>query len=100
MAETRSPSPDDQDNDVESGEAGRSIPQTGEGPFTINDAERMYREKQLRDRSPTPPRALFRSTTGKGIAFTPEDVTFLCKYMAYRKSVKSQHFPFYVKIDR
>ncbi|KAF7315407.1 Phytanoyl-CoA dioxygenase [Mycena indigotica] len=28
-----------------------------------------------RDRSPTPPRALFRSTTGKGVAFTDEDIT-------------------------
>ena len=37
-----------------------------------------------RRRSPTPPRALFRSTTGKGVAFTQEDVTFLVKYMDYR----------------
>ena len=40
-----------------------------------------------RDRSPTPPRALFRSTTGKGVAFTQEDVTFLVKLMEYRKLV-------------
>ncbi|KAF8800273.1 hypothetical protein BYT27DRAFT_7148951 [Phlegmacium glaucopus] len=39
-----------------------------------------------RDRSPTPPRALFRSTTGKGVAFTQEDVTFLIRLMEYRKS--------------
>ncbi|KDR75012.1 hypothetical protein GALMADRAFT_69767 [Galerina marginata CBS 339.88] len=39
-----------------------------------------------RDRSPTPPRALFRSTTGKGVAFTQEDVTFLVRFMEYRKS--------------
>ncbi|EDR11594.1 uncharacterized protein LACBIDRAFT_313965 [Laccaria bicolor S238N-H82] len=39
-----------------------------------------------RRRSPTPPRALFRSTTGKGVAFTQEDVTFLIKYMDYRSS--------------
>jgi hypothetical protein len=38
-----------------------------------------------RDRSPTPPRALFRSTTGKGVAFTQEDVTFLVRFMEYRK---------------
>ncbi|KNZ80277.1 hypothetical protein J132_06703 [Termitomyces sp. J132] len=39
-----------------------------------------------RNRSPTPPRALFRSTTGKGVAFTDEDVTFLRRFMDYRKS--------------
>jgi len=38
-----------------------------------------------RNRSPTPPRALFRSTTGKGVAFTQEDVTFLVRFLAYRK---------------
>lgn len=38
-----------------------------------------------RNRSPTPPRALFRSTTGKGVAFTQEDVTFLVRFMEYRK---------------
>jgi len=38
-----------------------------------------------RTRSPTPPRSLFRSTTGKGVAFTQEDVNFLMKFMAYRK---------------
>jgi hypothetical protein len=36
-------------------------------------------------RTPSPPRALFRSTTGKGNAFTEEDVTFLIRYMEYRK---------------
>ena len=41
----------------------------------------------IRNRSPTPPRALFRSTTGKGVAFTQEDVAFLMKFMEYRKSV-------------
>jgi hypothetical protein len=38
-----------------------------------------------RNRSPTPPRALFRSTTGKGVAFTDEDVNFLVRFMDYRK---------------
>ena len=38
-----------------------------------------------RNRSPTPPRALFRSTTGKGVAFTDDDITFLVRFMAYRK---------------
>ncbi|PFH53726.1 hypothetical protein AMATHDRAFT_54172 [Amanita thiersii Skay4041] len=39
-----------------------------------------------RNRSPTPPRALYRSTTGKGVAFTEEDVRFLLRFMEYRKS--------------
>ncbi|KAJ7084355.1 hypothetical protein B0H15DRAFT_848789 [Mycena belliarum] len=39
-----------------------------------------------RNRSPTPPRALFRSTTGKGVAFTDDDITFLVRFMEYRKS--------------
>lgn len=42
---------------------------------------------QKRTRSPTPPRALTRSTTGKGIAFTREDVTFLMRFLEYRKLV-------------
>jgi hypothetical protein len=36
-------------------------------------------------RSPSPPKALFRSTTGKGVAFTEEDVTFLKSFFEYRK---------------
>ena len=38
-----------------------------------------------RNRSPTPPRALYRSTTGKGVAFTREDVRFLTRFMEYRR---------------
>ncbi|KAF5385946.1 hypothetical protein D9615_002661 [Tricholomella constricta] len=40
-----------------------------------------------RNRSPTPPRALYRSTTGKGVAFTDEDINFLVRFMEYRKYV-------------
>ncbi|KAK7045560.1 hypothetical protein VNI00_007392 [Paramarasmius palmivorus] len=39
-----------------------------------------------RNRSPTPPRVLHRSTTGKGVAFTNEDIQFLIRFMEYRKS--------------
>ncbi|KAG5641274.1 hypothetical protein DXG03_005586 [Asterophora parasitica] len=39
-----------------------------------------------RHRSPTPPKALYRSTTGKGVAFTDEDINFLVRFMHYRKS--------------
>ncbi|KZV80504.1 hypothetical protein EXIGLDRAFT_742822 [Exidia glandulosa HHB12029] len=38
-----------------------------------------------RDRTPSPPRELYRSTTGKGVAFTDEDVKFLVDYLAYRR---------------
>jgi hypothetical protein len=41
-------------------------------------------------RSPSPPRALYRSTTGKGVAFTQEDVQFLVRYLEYRKLVVSR----------
>ena len=57
----------------------------GNGPFTVNAAMRALPKGGLRARSPTPPRALFRSTTGKGVAFTDEDVEFLCKMLAHRK---------------
>ncbi|OCH93102.1 hypothetical protein OBBRIDRAFT_817944 [Obba rivulosa] len=40
-----------------------------------------------RARSPTPPRALFRSTTGKGVAFTDEDVIFLVRFLEYRTRI-------------
>ena len=36
-----------------------------------------------RGRSPSPPRMLFRSTTGKGVAFTEADVTFLVRCLEY-----------------
>ena len=39
-----------------------------------------------RSRSPTPPKALFRSTTGKGVAFTDEDVVSLINCWITRKS--------------
>lgn len=45
-----------------------------------------------RNRSPTPPRALYRSTTGKGVAFTEEDVTFLVKHLRYRESQTTGRF--------
>lgn len=57
----------------------------GQGPFTILAAQHQLQEQGMRNRSPTPPRALYRSTTGKGVAFTDEDITFLCRFLAYRK---------------
>ena len=57
------------------------------GPETIAAARRRAKEDREngRTRSPTPPRALFRSTTGKGVAFTEEDVTFLVRFMEFKK---------------
>lgn len=60
-------------------------PSGGARPDTVASATRLIQEQGLRNRSPTPPRALFRSTTGKGVAFTDEDVAFLVKFLAYRK---------------
>lgn len=59
----------------------------GPGPGTIAAARQRAQEDgdSIRTRSPTPPRALFRSTTGKGVAFTDEDVTFLVRFMDYRR---------------
>lgn len=53
-------------------------------PGTIAAARRAAQADIGRTRSPTPPRALFRSTTGKGVAFTEEDVTFLVRFLDYR----------------
>jgi len=58
------------------------------GPDTIAAARCRAQEDREngRTRSPTPPRALFRSTTGKGVAFTEEDVTFLVRFMEFKKA--------------
>jgi hypothetical protein len=65
----------------------------GPGPGTIAAARQRIQAEgdEIRSRSPTPPRALFRSTTGKGVAFTDEDVTFLVRFMQYRKYVRHQY---------
>ncbi|KAI0743774.1 hypothetical protein C8Q80DRAFT_1183068 [Daedaleopsis nitida] len=75
-------------------EAGPSDPQdkeqdtpglpTGYGPGAIAAAYRAVAADAQRARSPTPPRALYRSTTGKGVAFTDEDVIFLVRFLDYR----------------
>lgn len=89
--ESRTPSPgqqEDEQGQFANPEDGlNSVPLIGDGPFTIDAAQRLYQAQGMRNRSPTPPRALYRSTTGKGVAFTSEDVAFLCKFMAFRKCV-------------
>ena len=57
---------------------------SGVTPNIIAHAKRIAQADITRARSPTPPRALFRSTTGKGVAFTEEDVTFLVRFLEYR----------------
>lgn len=77
------------------------------GPGIIAAAQQRLQQEgnQPRNRSPTPPRALFRSTTGKGVAFTEQDVTFLVRFMEYRKWVQctedNVHFiycPFFIDL--
>ncbi len=55
------------------------------GRLDMAAAKASVETVQNRNRSPTPPRSLYRSTTGKGVAFTQEDVNFLMKFMTYRK---------------
>jgi hypothetical protein len=99
-----SPDPDAEDPIVIEEEALSSASATAPRASTANviSAARL-RARQAREagcnRSPTPPRALYRSTTGKGVAFTDEDVTFLLRFMEYRKSV-SVYFPCYIYIFR
>ncbi|TCD60126.1 hypothetical protein EIP91_010688 [Steccherinum ochraceum] len=57
---------------------------SGVSSGTISNAKQAALADMHRTRSPTPPRALFRSTTGKGVAFTDEDVTFLVRFLEYR----------------
>lgn len=59
---------------------------TGPGVIAAAQQRLQQEENRTRDRSPTPPRALYRSTTGKGVAFTDDDVVFLVRLMEYRKS--------------
>ena len=71
------PEPDDEE----------SLLNVGPGPGSMNAARQggQLPAERARGGSPTPPKALFRSTTGKGVAFTDEDVTFLVQFMEYRK---------------
>ncbi|KAI0793243.1 hypothetical protein C8Q75DRAFT_797370 [Abortiporus biennis] len=60
----------------------------GVGPNMIAAARQAVAGDGQRNRSPTPPRALFRSTTGKGVAFTEEDVMFLMRFLEYRTRIQ------------
>jgi hypothetical protein len=61
-----------------------SAPVPGVHPGSIAMAKQRAAADLQRARSPTPPRALYRSTTGKGVAFTDEDVMFLVRFLEYR----------------
>jgi len=43
--------------------------------------------KRKRTGSPIPPKILYKSTTGKGVAFTTADVQYLLDYLKHRRSV-------------
>ncbi|KAJ3513439.1 hypothetical protein NLJ89_g2945 [Agrocybe chaxingu] len=88
MNNDRSESPglaDDLNLDME-GPSSRMDPTPNVSRLDMNSAMAAAAAAPMRNRSPTPPRALYRSTTGKGVAFTQEDVTFLIRFMNYRKS--------------
>jgi hypothetical protein len=59
----------------------------GPGPSTVAATRPANQIVPNRSGSPNPPKALFRSTTGKGVAFTEDDVAFLMRFMEYRKYV-------------
>ncbi|KAG6832839.1 hypothetical protein H0H87_000193 [Tephrocybe sp. NHM501043] len=73
----------DEDQEIEE-EAGNGIIHSGPGGPITTPSQRTD-PPLTRNKSPTPPRALYRSTTGKGVAFTEEDVSFLRRFMEYRK---------------
>ena len=79
---------DDTQLELEPGQSEQQTPThpvtSGVGPSIIVAAKQAAAADIERTRSPTPPRALFRSTTGKGVAFTDEDVTFLVRFLNYR----------------
>jgi hypothetical protein len=86
MSNDRSESPAINGDGTPEIEEEEPIVHRGPGPGIIASAQaRAAAAGPARNRSPTPPRALFRSTTGKGVAFTDEDVTFLIRFMEYRK---------------
>lgn len=77
----------DWDIDVSDPETALPTGPTAEPGFTNESISQQNKAKGPRNRSPTPPRALFRSTTGKGVAFTIQDRDFLISFMEYRKFV-------------
>ena len=89
----RGDSPTDMDDDQDIEEEANILPPLGPAPPVIPP---QIDPNLPRDRSPTPPRALFRSTTGKGVAFTNADITFLVRFMEYRKWVVVYFWGYYV----
>ncbi|KAF7376115.1 hypothetical protein MSAN_00026400 [Mycena sanguinolenta] len=79
-----SPNPDGDDDDSEQPVAHPAAP-SGRPPGGSIHHLMHLDSTAPRNRSPTPPRALFRSTTGKGVAFTEDDVTWLLRFMEYRR---------------
>ncbi|CDO76180.1 hypothetical protein BN946_scf185037.g3 [Trametes cinnabarina] len=76
--------PEPSENEAGPSGHGEAPPPVAHGPGAIVAAHRAVAADIHRTRSPTPPRALYRSTTGKGVAFTDEDVIFLVRFLEYR----------------
>lgn len=77
----------DWDMDASDPETALQAEPSTEPGFTNDAVSQQNKTKAPRNRSPTPPRALFRSTTGKGVAFTVQDRDFLISFMEYRRWV-------------
>lgn len=87
-AVARSTSPGMEDDGMDIEEEVEAVLRGGPGPSTSRINTLASRaDSAPRNRSPTPPRALFRSTTGKGVAFTQEDTNFLMRFLKYREYV-------------
>lgn len=77
--------PDSPDQDQDMNEEDQLLQSVSGNNAIVAGRNRAHAYQGLRNRSPTPPRALFRSTTGKGVAFTEDDVAFLVRFMEYRR---------------
>ncbi|CAK5281517.1 unnamed protein product [Mycena citricolor] len=87
MKADRAASPENASEDDENTDHNSAVPPSASSRPPGGSIHNLVHEMDStpHDRSPSPPRALFRSTTGKGVAFTDEDITFLVRFMEYRK---------------
>jgi hypothetical protein len=88
-SENRGETPEDEWDgmDVSDSETGLQPGASTDPAFANDPMSQQNKSRGPRNRSPTPPKALFRSTTGKGVAFTTQDRDFLISFMEYRKYV-------------
>ncbi|KAG8836367.1 hypothetical protein FRC17_005653 [Serendipita sp. 399] len=76
VMEDRRENENSEEGDEVSGDEGEAA---AAGPSTSTPS------KRTRNGSPVPPKILYKSTTGKGVAFTAEDVKYMLDYMKHRK---------------